>query len=88
MNKNEIITIEEPVQHYPDTEAEHFKCKMLASDNKHYYADLHKTEVALHKFLWSVKYQLGEDKVSKLMDLIDDYGQRKYEEGGINETME
>lgn len=82
MNKSEIILIEERVQHYPDIRPEHYKCKMLGKDNNHYRADLHETEVEICKFLWSVKHKLKQEEISNLKDLIDNYGQRKYEEGG------
>lgn len=81
MNHNELIEILERQQHYPDIKPEHFNCKMLANNNQQYYADLHETEVELHKFFLEIKHKLNQSELSKLKVLIDNYGQRKYEEG-------
>lgn len=87
MNTDPIISIKEKVNHWPDMDAEHFRCTLLGKNNVQYDADIHKTEVELNKFLTAIKHKLTQSELAHLRDLIDDYGQRQYEEGGNSEAM-
>lgn len=64
-----------------------FMCEVLYNDNAKRNVIIKKETVDLNMYLKSVAHKLTKTEVQKLKDLIDSYGELKYSEGGLDESV-
>ena len=80
-----LLTVDEDITHYPDKKMK--KCTLLGADNKKYEADLLPSEVALILEFKRLSWVLNDQAIANLQQLISDFGDERYHEGGEDERM-
>ena len=87
INPKLLKKAKEKSSHYPNRAS--VKCDMVGSDNKTFDADILKEEVNLALYLKvNIFPKISETESTKLLKLIEDYGDMRHFDGGFEETYE
>jgi len=80
-----LIKVIEDTSHYPGTPMK--KCLMRASDNSTYEADLLPTETELIIYLKTLRNKIPHKEITKLSQMIEDYGDERVDKAESENSM-
>lgn len=74
-----IKTIKEKVSVWPERELNYYKVDVLASNNSTFEIHIHESEYQIWKWYMANKSILPENQVKKILELIEDFGDHRYD---------
>lgn len=86
IDPNRLVTTKRKTLQYPDRVA--VVCDMLREDNTKYETEVLEEEVELALYLKMIFPKLKTGQRTKLLKLIDNYGDMRYEDGDFDASCE
>lgn len=83
--KSNILTKGKLIDQWPSKQNV-YECEMLRPDNTQYKTHIPKAECELIMYLKFLKDKIPPTQCEQLENLIDEYGQERYDEGEFNSS--